>query len=528
MASEVRRDACREVLHTLLTHEGLSLERLKAQVCRKYGLQALPTNADILAEATDVERDQVLSQLRLKPVRSLSGINVIAAMAKPDPCPHGHCVYCPTVENVPNSYTGREPSAMRGLQNDYDPYRQVASRVDQLRQIGHSVSKVELVIQGGTFPATPLTYQRAFVQRCLDAITGDESQSLAAAKRAAERSPIKNVGITFETRPDYASKQQIDAMLEMGVTKVEVGVQAINDDIYRLVARGHTVQDVIDGTRRLKDAGLKVCYHMMPGLPGSTVTRDIEDFHALFEDAAFKPDMLKIYPCLVLQGSILSTWWRNGRYTAYTTEEAARLIAAVKTFLPPWVRIMRVQRDIPASLILDGVRKSNLRQIVLELLKAHGLRCRCIRCREVGHRFLTDGVEPNAATVELTVQRYTASEGVECFIAFEDVANDVLIGFLRLRVPSTHAHRLEIAGGETALVRELHVYGPLVPVGRTGHGAWQHRGYGKALLREAERLARDEFGLTRILVTSALGSRAYFRQRGYSRYGPYMAKTLSS
>lgn len=528
MSNNARRKACREVLQTLLTREEVSLEKLKVRVCRKYGLNKIPSNADILAEATDLERERILPKLRLKPVRSLSGINVVAVMSKPDPCPHGRCVFCPSIENVPNSYTGREPSAMRGMQNEYDPYRQVSSRLDQLRRIGHSVGKVELIVQGGTFPATPLVYQRTFVKRCLDAITGEESRSLAEAKWKAERSKIKNVGITFETRPDYAKEKQIDEMLEMGVTKVEVGVQNIYDDVYRLVERGHTVRDVIEGTRILKDAGLKICYHMMPGLPGTTYNRDVDGFHALFESAAFKPDMLKIYPCLVIKGSKLYDWWNEGAYAAYTTEEAARLIAEVKTFIPSWVRIMRIQRDIPAQLILDGVQKSNLRQIVFENLKAQRIRCRCIRCREVGHRFLRDGVEPSMSTVDLTVQRYEASEGIECFIAFEDVENDVLIGFLRLRIPSKKTHRPEITVGETSLVRELHVYGPLVPVGRHVSGSWQHRGYGKALLREAERISREEFGLKKILVTSALGSRTYFNLQGYTLRGPYMAKHLQN
>jgi elongator complex protein 3 len=528
MSNNARSKACREVLQTLFTREEVNLEKLKIRACRKYGLKKIPTNADILAEATDLERESILPKLRLKPVRSLSGINVIAVMSKPDPCPHGRCVYCPSIENVPNSYTGREPSTMRGMQNEYDPYRQVSSRLDQLRRIGHSVGKVELIIQGGTFPATPLVYQRTFVKRCLDAITGEESQSLAEAKWKAERSQIKNVGITFETRPDYAKENQIDEMLEMGVTKVEVGVQNIYDEVYQLVERGHTVRDVIDGTRILKDAGLKVCYHMMPGLPGSTSKRDLDGFHTLFESATFKPDMLKIYPCLVLKGSKLYDWWNEGKYAAYTTEEATKLIAEVKKLLPSWIRIMRVQRDIPAQLILDGVQKSNLRQIVLEKLKAQGVRCRCIRCREVGHRFMMDGVEPSLSTVELTVQRYEASEGIEYFIAFEDVENDVLIGFLRLRIPSKKAHRPEITVGETSLVRELHVYGPLVPVGRHISGSWQHRGYGKALLREAERISRDIFGLKKILVTSALGSRTYFTLQGYTLRGPYMAKNLQN
>jgi elongator complex protein 3 len=528
MSNNERRKACREVLQTLLSREEVSLEKLKVRVCSKYGLKKIPTNADVLAEATDLERERILPKLRLKPVRSLSGINVIAVMSKPDPCPHGRCVYCPSIDNVPNSYTGREPSTMRGMQNEYDAYRQVSSRLDQLRRIGHSVGKVELIVQGGTFPATPLVYQRTFVKRCLDAITGEDSRSLAEAKWKAERSKIKNVGITFETRPDYAKEKQIDDMLEMGVTKVEVGVQNVYDEIYRLVERGHTLRDVTDATRLLKDAGLKVCYHMMPGLPGSTYKRDLDGFHTIFKNNAFKPDMLKIYPCLVLKESKLYDWWNEGKYSAYTTEEATHLIAEVKTFLPSWVRIMRVQRDIPAQLILDGVKKSNLRQIVFENLKAQGVRCRCIRCREVGHRFMRDGVEPNLSSVELTVQRYEASGGIEYFIAFEDVEKDVLVGFLRLRIPSKKAHRPEITLGETSLVRELHVYGPLVPVGRYVSGSWQHQGYGKALLREAERISRDVFGFKNILVTSALGSRNYFNLQGYTLHGPYMAKALQN
>ncbi len=528
MSNITRTKAFRNIVQTLLSEEESNLEAIKIRVCKKYGLHKIPSNAEILATAKDAERDQILSRLRLKPVRSISGINVIAVMSEPAPCPHGRCAYCPSIEGVPNSYTGREPSAMRGIQHAFNPYTQVSSRLDQLRIIGHSVGKVELIIQGGTFPATPITYQRHFIKGCLDALTGGPSRNLDEAKWKATRSDVKNVGITFETRPDCVKEEQVDAMLEMGVTKVELGVQNIYDDVYQLVERGHRVKDVIDGTRRLKDAGLKVCYHMMPGLPGSNYERDLEGFRALFEKAAFKPDMLKIYPCLVLKRSKLYQWWREGKYRSYTTAEAARLITEVKKFLPSWVRIMRVQRDIPASLIQDGVKKSNLRQIVLERLKTQGARCRCIRCREIGHRMLLDGVKPDTLQVKLTTQRYEASEGVEVFLAFEDEENDVLIGFLRLRIPSTRAHRREIRLGETALVRELHVYGLLVPVGKLLGDAWQHRGYGKALLREAERVTRDEFGLRQILVTSALGSRTYFRQLGYSLQGPYMGKTLQN
>jgi len=527
MSDIKKQEACREIIQDLLNkraEEGL--ERLKVRVCGKYGLTKIPTNSEILAAATDMERKRVLSKLRVKPVRSISGINVVAVMSKPHPCPHGRCAYCPSIEGVPNSYTGREPSAMRGIQNEFDPHRQVSSRLDQLRRIGHDTGKVELIIQGGTFPSTPIEYQRSFVKGCLDALTGGESRYLDEAKWRAERSKVKNVGITFETRPDHAKERQVDEMLEVGVTKVELGVQNIYDDVYQLVERGHGVKEVVEATRILKDSGLKVCYHMMPGLPGSSHRRDIEAFQTLFENPAFKPDMLKIYPCLVLEGSKIYDWWKAGKYRSYTTEEAADFIAEVKSFVPSWVRIMRVQRDIPAQLIVDGVKKSNLRQIVAEKLRSQGVRCGCIRCREVGHRMLMDGVEPDLKRVEMTVQKYEASEGLEVFIAFEDLENDALIGYLRLRIPSPKAHRPEIALEKASLVRELHIYGPLVPVGKRVRKAWQHRGYGKALLKEAERISMGKYDRRRILVTSALGSRDYFRRLGYELQGPYMAKNL--
>jgi elongator complex protein 3 len=315
-------------------------------------------------------------------------------------------------------------------------------------------------------------------------------------------------------------------MLDMGVTRVEIGVQNPDDELYRLASRTHTIADVVEATRVAKDAGLKIVYHLMPGMPGSNPARDLAAFKRVFTDPAFKPDMIKIYPCLVIAGTKTYDWYREGVYKPYTTEEASELIAEVKKTLPPWVRVMRVQRDIPAGLIVAGVNKSNLRQLVRQKLAEHGDRCACIRCREVGHRLAVDNVTPDLDKIQILTSSYQASEGKEVFISAEDPENNVLIGYLRLRVPSARAHRPEITSVPSAVVRELHVYGPLVPVGKHLAQAWQHKGYGAILLSEAERVAREDYGLKKLVVISALGTKQYYMRLGYSRDGVYVSKML--
>jgi elongator complex protein 3 len=525
--------AVREIVEMLMRIPSPSrddVDHVKAWVAAKYRLEKMPSNAEIIAALKAEERPKLLPVLRRKATRTISGVTVVAVMTQPYPCPQKEpCAYCPGGPpfGVPQSYTGFEPAAMRGLQHGFDPYGQVKSRIEQLKAIGHSVDKIELIIMGGTFPATPLDYQCWFVKGCLDAITEKESNSLEEAKRNAETSRIRNVGITVETRPDWAKEGHVDQMLSMGVTRVELGVQNPSDDVYCLVGRKHTVADVVEATRILKDAGLKVVYHMMPGLPGSNMEKDLEAFRKIFTDPAYKPDMIKIYPCLVLNGTKAYEWFLRGEYKPYTTEEAARLIVEVKKMVPPWVRVMRVQRDIPAPLIVAGVKMSNLRQLVQQKLRALGLRCRCIRCREVGQRILADNVKPNPEKVEIQTTRYEASDGEEIFISAEDTENDVLIGYLRLRIPSAKAHRPEIKEQPSAIIRELHVYGPLVPVGRRLPKAWQHKGYGAILLSEAERITRQEYGFKKILVISALGTKQYYKRFGYTYNGPYMTKMLT-
>jgi len=414
---------------------------------------------------------------------------------------------------------------MRGAQNRYDPYMQVRSRFKQLRAIGHTVDKVELIVMGGTFPSSPPEYQVSFIKGCLDAIVGAKTQNLENAKKLAESSRIRNVGITVETRPDWAKTEQTNQMLSMGVTRVELGVQNLSNRVYDLIKRRHTVEDVVEATRVLKDAGMKVLYHLMPGLPGSCYRADLEAFKKVFFNANFKPDMIKIYPCLVIEGTELSKWWKNGTFNPYSTEDAVRLIAEIKELVPPWVRIMRVQRDIPAQLVEAGVRKSNLRQLVMKRLALKGKVCRCIRCREVGHKQLRDKTEPSPENIQVLSTEEEASEGVDVFISAEEPVNDVLVGYLRLRMPSNKAHRPEIISERSSIVRELHVCGALVPVGEHTPEAWQHKGYGSRLLDEAKRQSKER-GKSKVVIISGLGAKRYFKRRGYKYDGPYMSKVL--
>lgn len=523
--------AIREVIDNLLsmatpTHEDVN--RLKIKAAAKHHLHNMITNANIIAALTPKENKQLLPILQRKTTRTISGVTIVATMTEPYPCPQPEpCAYCPggPTQGSPQSYTGYEPAAMRGSQNNFNPYMQVKSRLEQLSAIGHKVDKIELIIMGGTFPATPQEYQTQFIQHCLDAITDKQSTSLHEAKTYAETSKKRNVGITIESRPDWAKQTHIDAMLNMGVTRIELGVQNPCNEIYQLVGRTHTVADVAEATQIAKDAGLKIVYHLMPGMPGSNPKKDLEAFKKIFTDQQFKPDMIKIYPCLAIAGTKAHQWLQEGKYQPYNTQKAAEVIAEIKKFIPKWIRVMRVQRDIPANLIIDGVKKSNLRQIVHEKLKTQNIQCQCIRCREVGHRIQTDHIKPDIANIEILTEQYDASNGKEYFISAEDQKNNILLGYLRLRIPSPNAHRPEIREVPAAIVRELHVYGPLVPVGQHTDKAWQHKGYGIRLLKEAEQITKQA-NLKKIVIISALGTKRYYMRNGYQHDGPYMSKTL--
>lgn len=535
--------ACRELLNKVLSGEIQNPDQLvkaKKLVSKYYKLSSLPTNADIIISGSEEEQLLVREFLRKKPVRTISGVAVIAAMTSPAPCPHGTCIPCPggpaSSFASPQSYMGREPSTMRAIQCNYDPYRITTTRLEQLKHIGHDIEKAELIIMGGTYSARTLDYQEWYVKRCLEAmndffgtewrehahVIGKEYPylTLEEVQKANETARVRNVGMTFETRPDWAKEEHIDILLKLGATKVEIGVQSTYDFVLSRINRGHTVADTAEANRALRDSALKVGFHMMPHLPGMDINGDIRNFKRLFRDSRFMPDYLKIYPTLVTEGTELQRMWQNGEYEALTDENAVGLLSQIKAFLPKWVRLQRIQRDIPANQILAGTCKSNIRQLAKSRLKEHGGSCRCIRCREVGHNIL-NGVIPAPESIKLNVEKYDCCRGTEYFISFDDVRSDILIGFLRLRFPHD-PHRPELQN--SALVRELHVYGSMVPVGENAKKYdWQHRGYGTELLAYAEEVAKDA-GFGKISIISGIGAREYYRRQGYILDGVYMSK----
>ncbi|ACP48292.1 histone acetyltransferase, ELP3 family [Sulfolobus islandicus Y.N.15.51] len=471
-------------------------------------------------------------QVIRKPTRMLSGVTIVSIMTHPHSCPHGKCVFCPGGVDVdtPQSYYGREPTLMRAIENDYDPFHQVQSRLRQYVENGHTPSKVELIIMGGTFLSLPIDYQDWFVTYALEAMNRFPSYDkpsfvyLEDAQVKNEKAEVRCVGMTIETKPDWAKEWHADQMLRLGATKVELGVQTVYDDILKFTNRGHTVKDSIESTRILKDSGFKVVYHVMLGLPKSDLDKDLEAFKTIFSDPNFRPDMLKIYPTLVVETAPLANLWRRGLYKPYGTETLIELISEMYRYIPKWVRVMRIQRDIPANVILDGNKKGNLRELVEKKVLEKGIKINEIRFREVGMMWQHRGLLPDHTKIHLYKEVYEASEGTEIFLSFED-EKEILIGYLRLRITSNKAHRKEI-DGKTAIVRELHVYGIEVPIGSWDELGFQHRGYGSKLLSEAEKIAREEFDMRKISVLSGIGAREYYAKRGYVKEGPYMSKQL--
>jgi len=547
------QNACREIIkESLANRENFSkndFEVLKIRVSKKHGLGTIVKNTQILEVAKDSEVSELRKLFSRKPTRSISGVSVIAVMTAPElKCPHGVCTFCPKGEGASQSYTGKEPSSRRSRMNDYDPYRTVENRLWQLKRIGHPVDKVELIVQGATFTSAPPEYQETFIKSCTEAMlaqsegvwkrpsstmegvhlalprfVGHRLSTWGEVSKEAETSKVRPVGITIETKPEYCQPQHLNKLLELGATRVEIGVQTVYDDILKATNRGHTVQDSIGATQRLKDCGIKVNYHMMPGLPGSSFEKDLHSLKEVFDNPDFRPDMLKIYPTLVIEGTTLYQQWKRGEFTPLSNEEAAEIIVKAKKHFPPWVRIMRINRDIPSTEISAGILRTDLRELVKERQKELGVECHCIRCREVGHRAQKDGIYPQ--NVEVRELEYEASSGKEIFISAEDFENGILIGYLRLRFPSDSIFRPEITP-ETALVRELHVYGPEVPIGETANErAFQHRGYGKKLLARAEGLSREK-GFKKLLVLSGIGAKQYYKKLGYDYDGVYMRKLL--
>ncbi|MFO7872523.1 MAG: tRNA uridine(34) 5-carboxymethylaminomethyl modification radical SAM/GNAT enzyme Elp3 [Candidatus Undinarchaeales archaeon] len=521
----MNREAYREIVKKALKKD-LSrpkFQKLKREIGSKYGLKKIPKNSEILKSAKGDEKEKLKPLLLKKPTRSISGVSVVAVMTPPADCPHGKCLYCPQGPEAPQSYTGEEPAALRGRRNEFSGYSQVRNRLEQLKAVGHPTDKIELIIMGGTFPARPFEEQKEFLKNCFEGLADKKFKSFEDAKKEVQKIEARPIGITFETRPDYAKEKEINNMLELGGTRVELGVQNPDDEIYEKVERGHSVSDIVESTQLLKDSGFKINYHLMPGLPGSSKEDDLKMFKNIFENSNFKPDMIKIYPTLVMEGTKLYNSWKKGEYEPLTSEKATDLVAEMKEIVPRWVRIMRVQRDIPANLISAGVKKSNLRQLAKKVMKRKGIECSCIRCREVGHKIRKEGEEPEE--IEIRNEKYEASGGTEFFISAEDFEKDILIGYIRLRIPSGKYFRPEI-NENTALIRELHVYGSEVLIGNEAENLeYQHLGYGEKLLKKAEKTALEN-GKTEILILSGLGVREYYEKFGYRKKGPYMHKKL--
>ena len=517
--------ACCEISQNLLTEIAPSKKKVKAEIkkiCSKYSLERIPRNYEILAMVKGSDFSKLRNVLLKKPVKTASGIAVIALMPKPYACPHGRCTYCPGgIEfNTPNSYTGNEPLTIYAIENQYDPKRQILSKIERLVAYGHESSKLELVIVGGTFLFMPKNYQENFIKECYDSLNGFDSNSLEDAKTNNESSKMRNVGFTIETKPDYCKEEHIDLMLNYGVTRIEIGIQSLQERVYQIVNRGHDFNDVVQSFQISKDAGYKIVAHMMPGLPTMTPAEDIKDFKQLFEDPRLKPDMLKIYPSLVLENTPLYNDYKSGKYVPYSFEEMVKVLAEVKKIVPHWVRIMRVQREISPSEIVAGPNYGNLRQIVQSKLKSEGLYCKCIRCREIG-------LSRSHPQDDLRLNRtnYLSSQGDEVFLSYDD-SNDSIYGFLRLRHPSSSCHRREISD-KTCIVRELHVYGKSLKLGEKSNTAIQHLGLGKNLIKEAEKITKEGFDADKLLIISAVGTREYYRNLGYTLDGPYMTKNLS-
>ncbi|MCE9652138.1 MAG: tRNA uridine(34) 5-carboxymethylaminomethyl modification radical SAM/GNAT enzyme Elp3 [Nitrosarchaeum sp.] len=518
--------ACSEITQNLLTINEPTKKQVKDEIkkiCAKYALERIPRNHEILSTVKNADFSKLQKVLLKKPIKTASGVSIIALMPKPYACPHGRCTYCPggIETNSPNSYTGKEPSTLNAIENQFDPKLQITTKIEKLIAFGHDPSKMEVVIVGGTFLFMPKDYQENFIKSCYDALNGIDSKSLEEAKSNNEHAKIRNVGFTIETKPDYCKQKHVDMMLDYGITRIEIGVQSLQERVYKIVNRGHDYNDVIESFQISKDAGYKIVAHMMPGLPTMTPEEDIEDFKKLFEDASFKPDMLKIYPSLVIENTPLYEEYRRSEYTPYSDQDMIRVLTEVKKNVPKWVRIMRVQREISPNEIIAGPKSGNLRQIVHQNLSKQGMSCKCIRCREAG---LSNKKTPEQEP-KLTRINYESSGGNEVFLSYEDT-NDSIYGFLRLRKPSILAHRKEI-GKDSCIVRELHVYGKSLKLGEKGEKEIQHSGLGKNLMREAEKISKEEFDVKKILVISAVGTREYYQKLGYSLYGPYMTKSLN-
>ncbi len=570
------------------------LSRWKRTVSKRYSV-SLPTNQTLLdhirqsalrapSTASTIEAVAIMERaLRIRDVRTLSGVAIITVLVKPYACP-GLCVYCPTEVRMPKSYIETEPAAQRALRLNFDPYVQMIKRLEVLDRNGHPTDKIELIIKGGTWSAYPKAYQRWFLKECYraanefarrhseqreesqdpsakpqddvvkpstyadveslnqgdrtlvetynkkgDWVTGESTEEeILDVEKINETAAHRIIGLTLETRPDWIDEAEIRQLRILGCTRVELGAQAIDDTILTLIKRGHDVASIARAIALLREAGFKVDVHMMPQLPGTTPQKDVEMFRMLFNDPRFRPDMVKIYPCSVVRGSLLEKLYKKGKYVPYSQKELFDLLLEMKKITPRYVRISRLIRDIPSTDVTAGSNITNLREYLQKKLHNENIRCQCLRCREIAHQ-LTHFPKQKLSLPILFVDSYKASDGTEYFLSFEDEERKAVYAFCRFRIPSKNSSQTiylpELK--DTALLRELHTYGYLVPIHTETNkeDAPQHTGLGRRLMEKAEEIAKIH-GFQKIAVISGIGVREYYRKLGYTLERTYMVKKL--
>ena len=509
-----------------------------------------------------VSDEGFVARLRLRPVRTLSGVTPVTVLTKPYPCP-GSCVFCPSDVRMPKSYLANEPGAQRAEDQRFDPYLQAWSRLAAYRAIGHPVEKVELIVLGGTWSAYPETYQRWFTKRCFDALNDfgadrdrrgeagsapsdyrklapidgrgaltynavvprflhDSEQAdwpaLERAQRENETAGCRCVGLAFETRPDHVSEAELLRLRRLGATKIQLGIQSTSDARLAASRRGHEVEASRSAMKRLRTAGFKLHAHWMPNLPGATPADDVRDFEKLFDDPDFRPDELKLYPCLLVESAPLVKLHERGDWQPYDDETLTRLLADCMQRTPRYCRLTRVVRDFSAADIVAGTHTANLREVAERRMRERGVTGVDIRAREIR----ADAFD--ASALKLAVTTYETSSGEELFLEYI-TPDDRLVAFLRLSLPREPSFAPEL--GSNAVVRELHVYGASLPLGSRDAGVAQHAGLGRRLLDEAAHLAR-EAGHDRLSVISAVGTRAYYRDHGFRDGALYQHMELAA
>ncbi len=507
----------KEIVKKLLEKEKISrkiIDQTKREVCKKYGADC-PPNVDLIEayRAMETKNKKLEAALRLRPIRSLSGVVNVSVLTEPHDCP-GDCLYCPTQEGAPKSYLDDEPAVMRAKLNNFNPEKQVKNRIHSLTKTGHPTDKVELRIVGETWSHYDKSYRESFVKSCFEALNGKKEKTLKKAQKENETAKKKMVTLSVETRPDYITRKEIDHLRKLGVTMVEIGVQSIFSDVLRKNKRGHDVDAIVKATKMLKDAGFKVCYQIMPDLLGSDFSKDVEMMKLIFNDSRFKPDFLKIYPCMVLKEAPLYSLYEEGEYTPYEEEKLIELLSKTKKeIIPYWVRIQRVIRDIPSQYVIAGGGSSNLREEIQKKAETEGWRCNCIRCREVGNDYNPE------EKIKLFKMKYEASKGKEIVLTFENENRTKLYSLLRMRIPEDPYPKIL---QNSAIIREIHTYGQQITIkdGEILETSPQHKGLGKKLVKKAEKISPKK----KISVISGVGARGYWKKHGYNLKDTYMIK----